>query len=444
MKICVIGTGYVGLVTGALFSDRGNRVVCVDKKQEVVDLLNSGKIHIFEPGLQNIVQRNKGKTLFFTTNTKKAVTESDLIFLAVGTPSEEDGSFNLKYLKAAAKEVGQALNKCAGFKVVVCKSTVPQGTYNVLSKEINNQIKNPKLKWAYVSNPETLAEGTAVRDFAKPDRIIIGTNSDKAFKLMEELYHPFVLKRDRILRGSPVDAELAKLYSNTALATRISMVNEFARVADNTEQADMEIIRKMVCSDNRIGYNFMFPSPGYGGSCFPKDIQGLVHQSKEHGYVPNLLSKIHPSNEEHKLYIAKRIEKIMGTIKNKKIAIWGLTFKPNTDDMRDSSSIPIVNYLYEKGAKIIAYDPKDNKAKNIFGNKIKFEKTRYKAAEGADVLILLTEWKEFDSPDFKNLKRLMNGNTLMDFRNRWLPDVANRYGFNYYGIGRSYPLKSKK
>jgi UDPglucose 6-dehydrogenase len=440
MNITIVGTGYVGLVTGALFADRGNCVTCVDINQEIVDKLNRGEVHIYESGLKDVVAINvQNNNLSFTTNLNDAVNNSEIIFLAVGTPSNEDGSFNLEYLKKAASDVGEALVNASGFKVIVCKSTVPQGTYNLLSAIIDEKVKgNNNLKWAYVANPETLAEGSAVRDFAKPDRIIIGTDSELAYNLMKELYYPFIIKRDRIIRGSPADAELAKLFSNTALAARIAMVNEFARIADVTEGADMDHIRRMVCSDARIGYNFMFPSPGYGGSCFPKDIQGVVNKAKIDGYHPHILDKIHDSNEFHKDYIGEKVKTVLSSVAGKSIAIWGVTFKPNTDDIRDAPALKIIKQLISSGAKITAYDPKDSKARELFKDKVCFVKDKYEAVAGSDALILLTEWKEFDAPNFAKLKDLMRGNHLFDFRNRWLPEAANRNGFNYYGVGRNY------
>jgi UDPglucose 6-dehydrogenase len=443
MNITIIGTGYVGLVTGALFADRGNHVNCVDINEDVVNKLNNGDIHIYEPGLKEIVRENRERgNIKFTTNLKEAVDCSEIVFLAVGTPSDKDGSFNLDYLKKATTDLAEAFKSSSGFKVVVCKSTVPQGTYKLLSQIIDDKIKgNFNLEWAYVSNPETLSEGSAVKDFSKPDRIIIGTNSNKALNMMKELYNPFNIKSDRIIIGSPADAELAKLFSNTALAARISMVNEFARIADVTKRADMDNIRKMVCSDSRIGYNFMFPSPGYGGSCFPKDIQGVVNKAKIDGYHPHLLDKIHNSNEYHKDYISEKVKLTLGDVNDKNIAIWGVTFKPNTDDMRDAPSLKIIKKLVENGANVIVYDPKDVKAKKIFKDKVNFVNDKYEAVTGSDALILLTEWKEFDAPNFAKLKDLMKGNDLFDFRNRWLPEAATRYGFNYYGIGRKYESK---
>ncbi len=442
-KIAIIGTGYIGLVTGTLFADRGNDVICVDKNPQIVDMLNSGKIHIYEPGLEELVFKNtKAQRLKFTMDIKDAVETSDIIFIGVNTPSNESGEFNLDYFLKAAKDVGTALKTAKGYKVVVGKSTVPQGTFrkaiNVINEEISNNIE---LEWDYVSNPETLAEGTAVRDFSFPDRIIIGTESERAFQIMEDIYHPFNITKNKIMRGSPSDAELAKLFSNTALAARVSMVNEFARIADVTEGADMDNIRRMVCEDNRIGYSFMFPSTGYGGSCFPKDIQGVVFQSKKDGYQTMLLDTIHQSNEMHKEYLGKKITDYFNDdINGKKIAVWGLTFKPNTDDMRDAASIKIINYLLGLGAKIVAYDPKDEKAREVFGDKIEYSQDKFEMLENADALVLLTEWREFDSVDFDSIAELMAGDVVFDFRNRWLATSVNKSKLNYIGVGRKYIL----
>ncbi|MEC8339648.1 MAG: UDP-glucose/GDP-mannose dehydrogenase family protein [Nanoarchaeota archaeon] len=442
-NITMIGTGYIGLVTGTLFADKGNNVTCVDKNQEIVELLNSGKIHIFEPGLEELVKKNKKENRIKFTK-KLDLSDSEFIFLGVNTPSNKEGSFNLEYLLSAARDIGRALRNVSGYKIIICKSTVPQGTHKLIEEIITAEIQdNGKLKWDYVSNPETLAEGTAVRDFAKPDRIIIGTNSDKAFQKMKLLYHPFI-KNDIIMRGTPSDAELAKLMSNTVLASRVATANEFARIADITPGADADIIRKMVCEDERIGYNFMFPSPGYGGSCFPKDIQGLVNQSKIDGYNPLLLSQIHKSNEEHKKYTGERISTLLNEIKNPTIGIWGITFKPNTDDMRDAASIPIISGLINRGANVIVYDPQDSKAKEIFGDKVTFVNSQYDAVKNADALILMTEWSCFDSIDYNRLKKNMKGNYLFDLRNRWNPKDANNAEFTYVGMGRYYPFFNKK
>jgi UDPglucose 6-dehydrogenase len=439
MNIVVIGTGYVGLVTGVLFAFRGNNVTCVDKNPTVIEQLRQGKVHIYEPGLEPLMQQaiHNGH-LTFSLDPTTAVKNADVIFIGVGTPSAPDGTFNLDYVLAAAKDVGKALALSQGFKVVVMKSTVPQGTWQKISVVIDEEVKgHPDVTWAYVSNPETLAEGTAVRDFSSPDRVIIGTDSEEAYELMTELYHPFTIKRDRILRGSPADAELAKLFSNTALASRISLVNEFSRIADVTTGADMDRIRRMVCADERIGFSFMYPSPGYGGSCFPKDVQGLVSQAKKDGYTPQMIDDIHPSNEAQKSYIAQRVLRLLPE-GARRVAVWGVTFKPNTDDMRDAASVPILSALADAGVTVVAYDPKDVRAREIFKEKVTFVDEQYAAAKDADALILMTEWPQFDTPDFKKLKSLMKGRFVFDLRNRWLPETANKAGFSYVGIGREY------
>lgn len=448
MNIAMIGTGYVGLTTGALFADRGNTVVCVDKNPEVLGKLNSGDVHFYEPGLSEIVRRNfeRGR-LSFTDNTVEAVGDSNVSFIAVGTPSRGDGSFNLDYYLAAASDVGRALRDSRdGFKVVVGKSTVPQRTWEKVTEVINKEIGDVNVDWAYVSNPETLAEGTAVRDFSRPDRVIVGTESVKAFGMMQQLYYPFVRTKgvESILKMSPASAEIAKLGANTSLALRIAGINELARIADVTPGADMEDVRRAISSDSRIGYMFMYPSPGYGGSCFPKDIQGLVEQSRDDGYDPRLLGKIHASNEAHKEYMGERVMNLLRDGEPKTIGVWGATFKPGTDDMRDSASIPIITRMVNEGATVRVYDPKDEKARKVFadvGDKVQFFSSAYEAARDADALALLTEWPEFDSPNYELLSTEMNGNHLFDLRNRWQPGHANENGFHYFGVGRSYPLK---
>ncbi len=439
MKISMIGTGYVGLVSGTCFSDRGNSVLCIDKNPQVIDKLKRGEMPFYEPGLEEIVRRNViSGNLRFGSDIEE-VRDSNLIFLAVGTPSADDGSFQLDYLKQAAEDVGRVLNKSKGYKVIIGKSTVPQGTYKILTDILNREIRNSGVSWDYVSNPETLAEGSAVRDFSRPDRILIGTNSDKAYELMVELYHPFVRAEDSIMRGSIADAELAKLFANTILASRVAAVNEFSRIVDVTGGADMENIRKMVGSDDRIGSKYFYPGAGYGGSCFPKDIRGLVEQSKLDGYIPHLLERIHKSNEMHKKYCGERVIRLLGK-ENPTIAVWGVTFKPNTDDMRDAPSIPIINHFLKSGASVNVYDPKSEKAREVFGERVNFSESQYGATEGADALVLITEWAEFDALDYNLLKKNMVGGNLFDLRNRWMPESVNRNGFSYIGVGRNYYL----
>lgn len=440
MDISVIGTGYVGLVTGALLADRGNKVTCVDINPEIVASLNSGRVHIFEPGLENVVARNVERgNLTFTGDINEAVEKSRVHFLAVGTPSDTNGAFNLRYVLQAAEDVGRALHEAEGFNVVVGKSTVPQGTYRQVEEILSSQIGENR-DWAYVSNPEFLAEGSAVRDFERPSRIVVGTRDERAHRVMRELYHPFNIQRDKIIECRAGEAEVIKLGSNTMLALRIAGVNEVARMCDSLGDVDMDIVRLGMCEDPRIGHKFMYPGPGYGGSCFPKDVQGLVAKSGELGYSPLLLSRIHESNEEHKNYLGERIVEILA-MGNPNVGIWGLTFKPNTDDMREAASIPIIETLLESGAKVVAYDPQPEKAKEIFGEKIGFVNSKYEVATGADALVLLTEWREFDAPNYEKLTGLMKGRKLFDLRNRWLPEAANNAGFSYFGVGRNYPLR---
>jgi UDPglucose 6-dehydrogenase len=444
MRIAIVGTGYVGLVTGAIFANRGNEVICIDKNNEIISSLNVGRIHIFEPGLEDLVQDSVSKgNLNFTTDLSSAVGNSETIFLAVGTPSNQDGSFNTTYFLNAASDVAEALRGAKGFRVVVGKSTVPQGTYQKVMETLEKTL-GKTVNWAYVSNPETLAEGTAVRDFERPDRIILGTESDQAFEVMRQLYHPFIRKGgDRlIVRGSPGDAELSKLAANTLLATRIAAINEVARIADVTPGVDMEIVRQMIGADSRIGLEYLFPGPGYGGSCFPKDVKGMVAQSETHGYAPLLLGTVNGSNESHKSYLGERILELLGKNTDLSIGVWGLTFKPQTDDMRDAASIPILTRLIKNGIRVKAYDPQDRRAREIFKDRVEFFEEQYEVTREVDALLLLTEWPQFDVPNYGLLKRQMKGRDLLDLRNRWEPRVANAHGFNYFGIGRNYPFSS--
>jgi len=354
-----------------------------------------------------------------------------------------DGAFNMEIFGGAMSEVGEALRGAEGFRVVVGKSTVPQRTSEKVNEILGGKLSRTGLDWAYVSNPETLAEGSAVDDFRRPDRVIIGTDSDRAFEVMRRVYHPFVRQGGDglIKRGSPADAELAKLGANTLLAMRVAAIDELARIADSTPGADMENIRLMVGADKRIGYQFLFPGPGYGGSCFPKDVQGLVAQAKMDGYNPELISMVHGSNEDHKGYMARRITSLLESRVPPTIAVWGVTFKPGTDDMRDAPSGPILTHLVNSGARVAAYDPQDRSARDVFGGKVDFKESPYEAVEGADALVLLTEWSEFHSPDYGRLKEAMGGNTLFDLRNRWRPVDANAAGFDYFGVGRNFPLE---
>lgn len=440
MRIGIIGTGYVGLVTGAMFADRGNDVICIDNNPKIIKKLLSGHVPFFEPGLEEVIKRNISKgTLKFSQDKKVLVKEADIYFFCVGTPSNGDGSFDLSFLLQATKEVSSEVLNDGKFKLFVCKSTVPQGTHKILYDIIKNNIKK-NVKWDYVSNPETLAEGRAIKDFSSPDRVIIGTTSEEAFSIMEELYHPFIIKNpdERIIKTSPVNAELIKLGANTALAMKVAYINEMARIADITQGADIVHVREGIIQDQRIGKEFLFPGPGYGGSCFPKDVQGLTAQSKIDGFNPLLLNSIHESNEAHKKYVSEKIESLLnGGV----VAIWGVTFKAGTDDMRNSPAISIITALINRGVKVKIFDPKDIKARDIFGHNVTFCSDQYDAVKGADMLIHITDWSDFHSPNYDKLKSSMKGNVLIDLRNRWLPETANKHGFDYVGVGRTYIFK---
>ncbi|MCA9478023.1 MAG: UDP-glucose/GDP-mannose dehydrogenase family protein [Nanoarchaeota archaeon] len=435
MDIAIIGTGYVGLVTGTLFADRGNNVICIDKDPDIIKTLKSGKSTIFEPGLEKLIQKNLEENTLTFSDSIEDIKDKEVIFLGVGTPSKQSGEFNLEYLLDASREVGEVLKGSKG-KIIVTKSTVPQGTWKKLGAVFDQYLD----EWHYVSNPETLAEGTAVKDFDRPDRVIIGTVSDYAHQKMKELYAPFLKNNNPLLRMHPASAELSKLGANTKLAMAVAFNNEIARICDQVEGADYNEVRLGITSDARIGTKFSYASPGYGGSCFPKDVQGLAHQANLDNASLTVLEMIHESNEYHKLYSAKKILSAVDK-KNPRIAIWGLTFKPNTDDMRDSASVPITNYLLEKGVEVVAYDPIDTKAKQVINPEVIFANSQYEAIKDADALVLLTEWSQFDMPDYKKLKQGMRGNMLIDLRNRWDDQKANSEGFNYIGMGRTSLLK---
>lgn len=440
MKIAVVGNGYVGLTVGAVFAKFGHDVICVDVDKSKIDSLNAGKIPIYEPGLAEIISiaKTDGR-IKFTTDLSSALQSSEVYFLAVGTPQGEDGSFNLSYIKQAAKDIGKELNSVSGFKTVVIKSTVPPGTNKILKDIIKTEDSGSAAPFDVVSNPEFLKEGCAIKDFTSPDRIVIGTESDQARKVMEQLYHPFALKRDKLIFMKPINAELSKILANSCLATKISFINEAANICDAFEGNIMEV-REGVCSDSRIGWEFYFPSVGYGGSCFPKDIRGLMSASKTKGYSPKILKSVDEVNDAQKYYLAKRMEEFYsehGGLKGKKIAIWGLSFKPRTDDIRESAAIYIMKYLLDRGASIKAYDPKamDN-MKKIFGDSVEFCDTKYDAVVGADGLALVTEWDTFKAPDFLEMKSMLNIPVIFDGRNIYNPDMLKSLGFDYFGIGR--------
>ena len=439
MKISVFGSGYVGLVAGACFADVGNEVTCVDVDENKINMLNNGEVPIYEPGLAEIVNRNrKEERLFFTTDTKSAIKKSSVIFIAVGTPPDEDGSADLKYVLSVAKTIGQNMN---GFKVIVDKSTVPVGTAEKVTAEIK---KYTDIEFAVVSNPEFLKEGAAIDDFMKPDRVIIGTSNDEAKEIMANLYSAFVRTGKPIIFMDEKSAELTKYAANSLLATKISFINEISNVCDLVG-ADVEMVRKGIGSDVRIGPYFIFPGTGYGGSCFPKDVKAIIKTSSEYDYDFKILKSVEEVNENQKTVLLPKIEKYFkSNLKGKVFAMWGLSFKPKTDDMREAPAINMIYALIERGVKIQAHDPEAlNEAKRIFStkseNEITFFEKRYDALEGADALVIMTEWNQFREPDYYLIKETLKSPVIFDGRNLYNLDRMKRLGIDYFCIGR--PIK---
>ena len=431
MKIAVVGTGYVGLVVGACLAENGNGVWCVDSDASKVDRLRRGEIPIYEPGLNEMVPRNVAEErLRFTTDLSAAVAQSEVIFIAVGTPQDEDGSADLSHVLAVADGIGRAMN---GFKVVVNKSTVPVGTVARVREVISRRTKHP---FAVVSNPEFLKEGTAVDDFLKPDRVVIGTDDPKVEAIMRQLYEPFVRTGKPILVMDPASAELTKYAANAMLATRISFMNEIANYCGEVG-ADVRQVRMGMGTDGRIGASFLFPGVGYGGSCFPKDVKALIRMGQEADVRLHVVEAVDRTNEEQKTILVPRIEAHLGGLASRTIAIWGLAFKPRTDDMREAPAIAIVEKLLAKGASVRAYDPKaEEQARHVFGERVSLCGRAYEAVAGADALIVVTEWNEFREPDFAKIKSLMRHPALFDGRNVYDPRVLREHGFYYEGIGR--------
>jgi len=431
-KICVVGTGYVGLVAGTCFVESGRTVICVDKDKNKIMKLKKGIIPIYEPGLEELVKKNiEKKRLIFTTELKEGVQNSDIIFIAVGTPPGEDGSADLRYVLEVAEGIRKYIN---GYKIVVNKSTVPVGTGAKVKAILSEQTK---YKFDVVSNPEFLKEGAAIDDFMKPDRVVIGCESEEARKAMEYLYSPFVRTGAPILFMDIKSAEMTKYAANAMLATRISFMNEISRLCEAVG-ADVTMVRKGIGTDARIGKSFLFAGIGYGGSCFPKDVKALIRTAKENKIRLKIIEVVEQTNEEQKEIIVKKIIKRFGkNLKGKLFAVWGLSIKPNTDDMREAPSIVIINNLLKLGAKIIAYDPAAmNEAKKIFGKKIMYAKNNYNMLKNATALILVTEWQEFREPDFEIMKKKMKEPIIFDGRNILEPEIVKKFGFEYYCIGR--------
>ena len=432
MKIIVIGTGYVGLVTGTCFAETGNKVTCIDIDKAKVDKLSSGQITIYEPGLEKIFLRNiKEGRLVFTTHLEEVLEASEIIFLALPTPPGADGSADLKYVLGVADQLGKLMK---GYKVIVNKSTVPVGTADKVREAI---AKNYKGEFDVVSNPEFLREGVAVDDFMKPDRVVIGTKSEQAKKVMTELYAPFVRQGNPLIFMDERSSELTKYAANSFLATKISFMNEIAQLCERMG-ADVDMVRRGIGSDDRIGKRFLFPGIGYGGSCFPKDVQALVKSSNEVNYEFEILKAVEKVNALQKLHLVNKINAYFkNDLQGKKIALWGLAFKPNTDDIRDAPAIDMINALTAAGATITAYDQEAMpNVKNKIGDKIKYATNQYEALTGTDILVIATEWSEFRTPDFEIIEKELPSKVIFDGRN--LFDVAKmkEMGYHYESIGR--------
>lgn len=432
MKISVIGTGYVGLVTGTCFAETGNHVICVDIDAAKVEKLRGGQITIFEPGLEVLFKRNlKEGRLHFTTALAEAVEGSDVIFLALPTPPGEDGSADLSYVLGVAGEIGKLLKD---YRIIIDKSTVPVGTADLVHAEI---ARNYSGDFDVVSNPEFLREGVAVDDFMKPDRVVIGCSSDRARKMMSELYAPFVRQGNPILFMDERSAELTKYAANSFLATKISFMNEIAQLCERMG-ADVDMVRMGVGADERIGKRFLFPGIGYGGSCFPKDVKALVHSADKVGYDFKILKAVEDVNAIQKKTLMPRIRKAFPALSGVKFALWGLAFKPNTDDIREAPALELIDELTAAGARITSFDPEAMpNVQRLIGDKVAYANGQYEALEGADALIIATEWPEFRTPDFDKIRSLMKGRTIFDGRNVFDLETVKKEGFTYYSIGRA-------
>ena len=432
MKIAVIGTGYVGLVTGTCFAETGNKVTCVDIDESKINKLNSGKLTIYEPGLEKLFLRNqKEGRLHFTTSLKEGIADAQIIFLALPTPPGEDGSADLKYILGVADELGKIISD---YVIIIDKSTVPVGTADKVHANI---AKNATVDFDVVSNPEFLREGVAVDDFMKPDRVVIGTTSERAIKTLNDLYLPFVRQGNPIIYMDEKSAELTKYAANAFLATKITFMNEISNLCELLG-ADVDMVRKGIGSDERIGKRFLFPGIGYGGSCFPKDVQALAKSSADVSYEFKILDAVMEINEKQKLHLIPKIKAYFNNdLAGKKIAVWGLAFKPNTDDIREAPALTIIDALLAAGAVVSAYDPEAmNNVKAIYTDKIKFAERQYDALIDADALVIATEWSEFRTPDFSNMISLLKNKLIFDGRNLFDLNKMEELGFHYVSVGR--------
>jgi UDPglucose 6-dehydrogenase len=437
MKISMVGTGYVGLVSGTCFAETGINVTCVDNNSEKINHLNNGSIPIYEPGLEPMVKQNvKKERLFFTTSLKDSLVDSEALFIAVGTPPDEDGSADLQHVLAVAREVGKYMDH---YMVIVTKSTVPIGTAKKVKAAIQEELdkRGSDLDFDVASNPEFLKEGDAVEDFLRPDRIVIGTESEKAEEVLRRLYHPFLLNQHPILFMDIPSAELTKYTANAMLATKISFINDIANLCEIVG-ADVSSVRKGIGSDSRIGYQFIYAGAGYGGSCFPKDVKALINTADQHNYSLEILKAVENVNERQKAMIFNKVyDHFNGDLKGKKFGLWGLSFKPNTDDMREAPAITVINKLLEAGAIVHGYDPVAmDESKRKVGDIIDYAEDQYEAVKDADGLIMMTEWSEFRVPKWQEMEKLMKNKLVFDGRNIYDKDDMKKWGWTYYSIGR--------
>lgn len=437
MKVSIIGSGYVGLVAASCFAEMGNHVVCVDIDADKIEKLKKGIVPIYEPGLEVLVQENYTKgNLIFTTNIDEALSVSEIVFIAVGTPMGEDGSADLKYVLQAAKSIGDMMQH---HLVIVDKSTVPVGTADKVRETIQKSLnqRNSNLTFDVVSNPEFLKEGAAIKDFMHPDRVVVGAENESSMELMQNLYAPFTMSNDRFIGMDIRSAEMTKYAANAMLATKISFINEIANICEKVG-ADVNQVRTGIGSDKRIGYQFIYPGCGYGGSCFPKDVKALINIANNHGYSPSLIKSVEEVNNTQKEILFKKLTSQLGNnLSGKTIAIWGLSFKPETDDMREAPSINLINSIVQAGGKVNAYDPKAIQEAKYYlkGVDVNYYENKYDALDNANALVLVTEWKEFRSPDFDKITSKMKGDLFIDGRNQFKSGFIKSKGLKYLQIG---------
>ncbi len=442
MNICIVGTGYVGLVTAACFAEMGNQVACVDVNHHVVEHLQKGRIHIFEPGLEDLVQKNASSgRLRFTTNLEEGMQDSLFVFICVGTPSRPDGTCDMSHVQQVARDVGRHMDE---YKIVVNKSTVPVGTADEVRRIIQAELdqRGLDLEFDVVSNPEFLKEGAAVQDFLKPDRVIVGTDNVRTAELLKILYAPYARSREKMMVMSVRSAEMTKYAANCMLAAKISFINEVANICERVG-ADVREVRQGIGADHRIGYQFIYPGAGFGGSCFPKDVRALIHTAQDIGYEPQMLNAINEVNERQKLVLAQKVESYFqprGGVQDKTLALWGLAFKANTDDIREASSLALISYLTRLGMAVRAFDPQAGpRSREVLADNplLEIVDDEYAALNGAHALAVITEWNQFRNPDFQMIKQTLQEPVIFDGRNLYPPEQLHSLGFEYFSIGRA-------